>query len=125
MGLIEDINQPEQTPLHSTGMGEVAGADGSVVGDGGLSLEQRRQIDNNRKYIDKYMSSHIGSTFTPAALRHYKPRKASTLKIAERDQTRIDNRQETNASEPGVSAPSKRPASDFREPPSRGYDPYK
>lgn len=125
MGLIDDTSKPEQTPLHSTGMGEVAGADGSVVGDVGLSLEQRRQIDNNRKYVDKYMSSHIGNTFTPAALRHYKPRGASKLKIAERDQTRVDRWQKTNASEPGASTSPERPAPGFREPPSRGYDPYK
>lgn len=125
MSIDEQRNNAEQAPLHSNAYGEVAGADGSAVGDVGLSLDQRRQLDSNRHYVASYKQSALGSSFVPPDMRHYHARSTDTKRI--RDQSTPNGRQRMNASSPQLVVPKRqigRGGSGFTEPSARGYNPY-
>ncbi len=126
MSIDEQRNNAEQAPLHSNAYGEVAGADGSAVGDVGLSLDQRRQLDSNRHYVASYKQSALGSSFVPPDMRHYHARATNPARV--RDQSATANgRQRMNATKTQLVVPKRQTGSSgggFSEPPARGYNPY-
>ncbi len=127
MSIDEQRNNIEQAPLHSNAYGEAAGADGSAVGDVGLSIEQRRQLESNRRYVASYKSSALGSLFVPPDMRHYRAKSSGITRV--RDQsTSANSRQRANAGKTQLVVPKREignGGSGFTEPPARGYNPYR
>lgn len=104
--IVKDENEGA-TPFHTHGFAKVASGDrlGAVST---TSFEERIKLENNRQLVGGYKRSALGSTYNPTRPRVAKP----------------------NAARPGVnlrSAPGRGsgvPKRSFREPPSRGYNPY-
>lgn len=81
------------------------------------SFSQRKEVERNRTVIGAYMQSQIGTFYIDrSVLQKPKPRhRLSPVKDT-------NSRQELNSRTP---TRYERPAGhSFREPPSRGYDPY-
>ena len=125
MSIDEQRNNAAQAPLHSNAYGEVAGADGSAVGDVGMSMEQRKQLESNRRYVANYKQSALGSAFVPPDMRHYQPRSGTMIRVNGR--TNANGRQMMNATKTQLVVPKRKTGSGgagFTEPPARGYNPY-
>lgn len=95
------------TPFHTHGFAKVASGDrlGAVSP---TSFEERIKLENSRKLVGGYRRSALGSTYNPT-----RPRVAGP-----------------NSTRPGVNTratPGRGvgiPKRSFREPPTRGYNPY-
>ena len=104
------VNNPDDVSPHSN---EYAAGTVSTQ-----SFSQRKEVERNRSVIGAYMQSQIGTSYIDrSVLQKPKPRRAlSPVKDT-------NTRQEINSRIP---TRYERPAADhtFREPPSRGYNPY-
>jgi hypothetical protein len=95
-------NNPDSTPLHSNGM----------AGDGApapQSFTERQQLERHRQTIQAYQQSLVGSQLNGRG--QISPKKRSKLTNG----PTVPTRQEFNA---------QAPATGFKEPPARGYNPY-
>jgi len=103
------VNNPDGVSPHSN---EYAADTVSVQ-----TFAQRKQIEQNRSVIGAYMQSQIGTSYVDRSiLQKPKPRPVVT------GVKKMDSRQEVNSrSAKQYSRPEVRT---FREPPSRGYNPY-
>jgi hypothetical protein len=125
MKISKFVNDPNAKPFHSSGYAEVANGD-AMGSTSSQSFEQRQRIDRNRQAIGRYRESAVArvhrnefhhtssagrpvadaSAATPQSLRQQQNARGGSLRPA-----------------PGANAtPIARPA--FREPTSRGYNPY-
>ncbi|HRN96826.1 MAG TPA: hypothetical protein PLZ58_00010 [Candidatus Saccharibacteria bacterium] len=96
------------TPFHTHGFAKVASGDrlGAVSP---TSFEERIKLENSRKLVGGYQRSTLGSTYNPT-----RPR------VARPNSTRPGGNSRTAAPGRGVGIPKR----SFREPPTRGYNPY-
>lgn len=125
MGLIEDINRPEETPLHSSGYAEVANGDG-IGAASPETFNQRKSLAGSRQIVGTYDKSFLGSGFAPPEVRSpgaAKP-KSRFQKAPKRGIESLDYRnQQRQAMNSKLNIPA-RPTTGFREPPTRNYNPY-
>ena len=108
------VNNPDDVSRHSNEY-----AAGTV---GSQSFAARRAVERNRNIVGAYNRSHLGvSSVDRAALRRSSPTPASPEALGV---TSSSSRQEMN-SRTSLQRPAQRPSTHtFREPPSRGYNPY-
>lgn len=97
-------------PFHSHGYAQVAHGD-QIGSTTSISFEQRQSIDRNRRIIDNYSRSTIGSSY--GALRAKPVLNSSTNRTIMRPRTII---QQGN--------PKFNVSKSFNEPQSRNYNPY-
>jgi hypothetical protein len=116
-------NEPEK-PFHSSGYAEVANG-GSIGSTNSQTFNQRYAADQDRTFVRKYRDSHIAR----GSMRHH-ARNGVTDPFVRTEPTMPTSRQSDNASSSPVkptspSSPVAPPArSSFREPPTRGFNPY-
>lgn len=123
----------QEKPFHSSAYAKMSG--GEAMGTASSqSFSQRRRIERNRRTVGRYSDSYIAQRggHLQDALRH-------RLESPEDDDTATDKPRilipprrfggnETNISAPEQPSSSQKlrtsPRSSFREPPTRGYNPY-
>lgn len=105
-------------PFHSSQYAEAASG-GSMGSTSAQSFQQRIQIDRSRKSVRKYRDSHIGRA-TP--LRTGDAIVVSRVPEIQKDASPAAQRQEKNATAQPIVA---KPAQNFKEPPHRGFNPFK
>ena len=104
------VNKPDEVSPHSN---EYAAGTVSIK-----SLAQRKEIEQNRSVIGAYMHSQIGTSYIDRSILQ-KPKPRLPVKTVKK----ANGRQEMNSRTP---TRYERPAANytFREPSSRGYNPY-
>lgn len=117
-------NEPEK-PFHSSTYAEVANG-GSIGSTNSQTFGQRYGVDQNRQSIRRYKDSHIGR----GALR-YQARRGITDPFGRVDpaaaHSPLQGQNTTGSLGKPVdrrSAPPAAPRTTFREPPTRGFNPY-
>lgn len=102
-------------PFHSSGIARINRGDRLGV-DTNVSFNQRQQINGNRRLINDYHSSAIGSTRSVLAARPVSPEAvASRLRVPVRQPL-----QGPRNTTQGITIPPR----SFNEPQTRGYNPY-
>jgi hypothetical protein len=108
------VNNPDETPLHDSGLAPKSAEEAAAMQGSNFSL--RQNIEANRSVIRSYKDSLLGQqAATRGELGRYKKPEQK------RTQLSVRNRQEQNAS---GSTPQMPPQKGFKEPSSRGYNPY-
>jgi hypothetical protein len=103
------VNKPDEVSPHSN---EYAAGTVSTQ-----SFSERKKIEKNRNVIGAYMQSQISTSYIDrSVLQKPKPRPANPAL------NRSNSRQEVNSRL--TARPIATTKHTFREPPSRGYDPY-
>jgi hypothetical protein len=103
------VNKPDEVSPHSN---EYAAGTTSIK-----SLAQRKEIEQNRSVIGAYMHSQIGTSYIDRSVLQ-KPKPRPPVKPVKK----ANGRQEMNSrTASGYARPN---THIFREPPSRGYNPY-
>ena len=96
-------NDLNNASIHTSGFAEAA--DGSFGASSNESFDQRKQLEQNRRLVRGYRDSLVGRAY------------------GERPPARVPARPSLSATNPGRQAQNAASPS-FREPPSRGYNPY-
>lgn len=114
MGISDFVNHPHgnDTPLHSSGYAKVASG-GTMGSASPQSFDQRIGIERNRRAVARYGHSMIGRGHMREDVR---PR------LGTKDSLRQPGPIDTSAARPPLNTQA--PPRAFREPPSRGYNPY-
>lgn len=100
--------------FHSSGYAEAA--HGKTIGSAGTqSYQERLRIERNRRHVNRYGHSMLGRVDTNQYRRTTQPGDEAAVPA----RTRLN----TGASRPGTANVSRPQV--FKEPPSRGYNPYK
>jgi hypothetical protein len=113
-------SEPDK-PFHSSGYAEVANS-GSIGSTSSQTFGQRYSADQNRSIVRKYRDSHIGR----GSLRHHS-RKGAIDPIVRVDSPIPNSRQAQSAegsTMKPISTPPTQPRQSFKEPPTRGFNPY-
>lgn len=112
-------NEELPKPFHSSQYAEAASG-GSMGSTSAQSFQQRIQIDRSRQSVRKYRDSHIGRAIP---LRIDDAIVASRIPEPQKDTSPIAQRQEKNATSQPISIVKPQPS--FKEPPHRGFNPFK
>ena len=121
MSINRFVHDSNEKPFHSSGYAEAANG-GSLGSTSHQSFEQRMRIEKNRSTIRQYRDSLVAREHD----KHHRDRKKDRF---HRESPEFNTRQAANAGEQNLSSGpdvgaggSNRQA--FREPPTRGYNPY-
>jgi hypothetical protein len=110
------VNNPDETPLHDSGLAAKTAKEAAAMKP--QSFEERQAIEKMRKIVGSYKDSFLGRpNATRKELGTYK-------KDSARSQITPPNRQEYNAGATSERPAPATPKRTFQEPPSRGYNPY-
>lgn len=121
---IHPFGDQTEKPFHSSGYAEVSNG-GSIGSTNSQTFGQRYTADQNRSVVRKYRDSYIGR----GALRHQA--RQGVMDPFRRDPVVPTGRQVQNVSDPLAqpgnhpsASPVSQPRPSFKEPPTRGFNPY-
>jgi hypothetical protein len=119
MNIHKFSDQPEK-PFHSSGYAEVSNG-GSIGSTNFQTFGQRYSAEQSRAVVRSYRDSHIGR----GSLRHQA--RPGVIEPFRRDPVIPTGRRAQNVVNPltrSASAPLYQPSIGFKEPPTRGFNPY-